>query len=114
VAFDTMIASFLLNPLGSRASLDNLAYEELGVTMIPITELIGTGKTQVSFDQSLVEDATTYAAEDADMTWRLYQSCGLSSTSTRMSPSGAGRSSAWPMRWSGRSWGCCRYGAGRH
>jgi DNA polymerase-1 len=67
-----MVAAFLLNPLGRAQSLDDLAYSELGVEMIPITELIGTGKTQISFDKSLIEDATRYAAEDADMSWRLY------------------------------------------
>jgi DNA polymerase-1 len=72
IVFDTMVAAFLLNPLGRAQSLDDLAYSELGVEMIPITELIGTGKTQITFDKSLIEDATRYAAEDADMSWRLY------------------------------------------
>lgn len=73
VAFDTMIAAFLLNPLGRAQSLDDLAFSELEIQMIPISELIGSGKTQVTFDKALIEDATTYAAEDADMAWRLYQ-----------------------------------------
>jgi DNA polymerase-1 len=73
IVFDTMVAAFLLNPLGRAQSLDDLAFRELGVEMIPITDLIGTGKAQVSFDHSLIEDATTYAAEDADMSWRLYR-----------------------------------------
>lgn len=73
LAYDTMIASFLVNPLGRAMSLDDLAYRELGIEMIPITELIGTGKTQTTFDTVPVETAATYAAEDADMTWRVYQ-----------------------------------------
>ena len=72
IAFDTMIAAFLLNSLGRAQSLDNLAYGELGIEMIPITELIGTGKTQTTFDQAPIETAVTYAAEDADISWRLY------------------------------------------
>jgi DNA polymerase-1 len=72
IAFDTMIAAFLLNSLGRAQSLDDLAYNELGIEMIPIKEMIGTGKTQGTFDQTLIEDATTYAAEDADVSWRLY------------------------------------------
>jgi DNA polymerase-1 len=73
LAFDTMVAAFLLNPLGRAQSLDDLAYSELGVEMIPITELIGANKkSQVTFDKALIEDATRYAAEDADMSWRLY------------------------------------------
>jgi DNA polymerase-1 len=73
IVFDTMVAAFLLNPLTRSQSLDDLAFSELGVEMIPITDLIGTGKSQTSFDKSLIEDATTYAAEDADMSWRLYE-----------------------------------------
>ena len=73
VAMDTMVAAFLLNSLGRSQSLDDLAYNELGVQMIPISELIGLGKSQITFDKTLIEDATTYAAEDADMAWRLYE-----------------------------------------
>jgi DNA polymerase-1 len=73
IVFDTMVAAFLLNPLGRAQSLDDLAYNELGIEMIPITELIGVGKVQRTFDTSLIEDANIYAAEDADMSWRLYK-----------------------------------------
>ncbi len=72
IVFDTMIAAFLLNSLGRAQSLDDLAYSELGIEMIPISEMIGTGKTQTTFDHTTIEDATIYAAEDADMSWRLY------------------------------------------
>jgi DNA polymerase-1 len=73
VVFDTMVAAFLLNSRGRAQSLDDLGYSELGIEMIPISELIGTGKAQVSFDRALIEEATTYACEDADMAWRLYE-----------------------------------------
>ncbi|HEX3082085.1 MAG TPA: DNA polymerase I [Candidatus Saccharimonadia bacterium] len=73
IVFDTMIAGFLLNSAGRSQSLDDMAFSELGIEMIPISELIGLDKkTQKTFDQALIEDATTYAAEDADMSWRLY------------------------------------------
>jgi len=72
IEFDTMIAAFLLNSLGRAQSLDDLAYSELGIEMIPISEMIGTGKTQTTFDHTTIQDATIYAAEDADMSWRLY------------------------------------------
>jgi DNA polymerase-1 len=50
-----------------------MAYGELGIEMIPISEMIGADKkTQVTFDKTPIEEATTYAAEDADMSWRLY------------------------------------------
>jgi DNA polymerase-1 len=73
LAFDTMVAAFLLNPLGRAQSLDDLTYSELGIEMVPISELIGTGKKQIRFDECMLEDATTYAAEDADMSMRLYR-----------------------------------------
>jgi len=73
IVFDTMIAAFLLNSLGRAQSLDDLAFSELGVEMIPISELIGTGKTEITFDKTPIAMATTYAAEDADMSWRLYE-----------------------------------------
>ncbi|HSH31672.1 MAG TPA: 5'-3' exonuclease H3TH domain-containing protein, partial [Candidatus Saccharimonadales bacterium] len=74
ISFDTMIAAFLLNPLGRAQTLGDLAYSELGIEMIPIQELIGQkGKLQTTFDRVSVEDATRYAAEDADISWRLYQ-----------------------------------------
>ncbi len=73
IVFDTMIAAFLMNPLMRSQTLGDLAYSELGIDMIPIEEMIGKGKGQVSFDRVTVEDATRYAAEDADISWRLYQ-----------------------------------------
>ncbi|HSX14326.1 MAG TPA: DNA polymerase I [Candidatus Saccharimonadales bacterium] len=73
IAFDTMVASFLLNPLARSRTLDDLAYSEFGIEMIPIEEMIGKrGKGQSTFNFVAIEDATTYASEDADITWRLY------------------------------------------
>lgn len=73
ISFDTMIAAFLLNPIGRSQSLTDLAYAEFGIDMIPITELIGTGRSQTGFADADINTATTYAAEDADITWRLYE-----------------------------------------
>ncbi len=72
ISFDTMIAAFLLNSLGRAQSLDDVAFSELGIEMIPITELIGSAKEQTTFDETPIEKAVTYAAEDADISWRLY------------------------------------------
>jgi len=73
VAFDTMVAAFLINPLGRAQSLSQLAYGELGISMIEIEELLGKkGKNQLTFDKVALKDAVQYAAEDADITWRLY------------------------------------------
>jgi len=73
IVFDSMVAAFLLNSLGRSQSLDDLAYAEFGIEMIPIHELIGTGKNQITFNHVDVQTAAQYAAEDADMSWRLYQ-----------------------------------------
>lgn len=73
IGFDTMIAAFLLNSVGRAQSLDDLAFSRLGIEMIPISEMIGTGKTQTTFDAVEIDAATVYAAEDADVSWRLYE-----------------------------------------
>jgi DNA polymerase-1 len=73
VVFDTMVAAFLINPLGRAQSLSQLAYSELGISMIEIEELIGKkGKNQLTFDKVPIEEAAKYAAEDADITFRIY------------------------------------------
>jgi DNA polymerase-1 len=71
LAFDPMIASFLLDPLRRSHGIDALAEDLLGHKMIPITELIGRGKNQLTMDQVSVDQVCEYAAEDADYTWRL-------------------------------------------
>ncbi|MDA3813694.1 MAG: DNA polymerase I [Candidatus Cloacimonetes bacterium] len=71
--FDTMIAHYLINPT-SRHSLANCALDELGHEMIPISELIGKGKKQITFDLVPTDQAAKYAAEDAYVTFKLYKS----------------------------------------
>ncbi|MFQ5590972.1 MAG: DNA polymerase I [Phycisphaerae bacterium] len=73
VAFDTMIASFLLDPGRQSHSLDKLAKALLNHDMIPITDLIGRGRNQCTIDQVDTKSVAEYAAEDADFTWRLYE-----------------------------------------
>lgn len=70
VTFDTMIAAYLVNPTGSR-SLDALSLEHLGHKTITFKELVGTGKKQKLFSEVPLDQATNYAAEDADVTYRL-------------------------------------------
>ncbi|MHC4695708.1 MAG: DNA polymerase I [Planctomycetota bacterium] len=72
-AFDTMLASFLLDPGRQSHSLDALVRALLGHQMIPITDLIGKGKNQITIDQVDTDRVGEYAAEDADFTWRLYE-----------------------------------------
>lgn len=69
--FDSMVASYLLNPGTRGHGLDNLAFEVFGYQMQPITDLIGKGKQQVTMDLVPLDKVAWYAAEDADYTFRL-------------------------------------------
>lgn len=83
--FDTMIAHYLLHPI-DRHSLDHCASREFDHRMIPISELIGTGKKQVTFDLVPPEQAAPYAAEDAWMTLKLYKRFEPELTRTGLHP----------------------------
>ena len=69
--FDTMIASYLLDPGRRSHGLDLLALEFLDHKMTSIDELCGKGKTFIPFDQVPIDCARDYSCEDADMTWQL-------------------------------------------
>lgn len=69
--FDTMVASYVIDPTRSSHGMDVLALAMLNHTCIPISDLIGKGKNQRTFDTAPLELATTYSAEDADITYRL-------------------------------------------
>lgn len=69
--FDTMLASYVLDPGRRSHGLDVLALEFLDYTMTPYTDVCGKGKTLVSFDESPIEAAQNYSCEEADMTLRL-------------------------------------------
>ena len=71
VSFDTMLASYVINPSGRQHGLSSLAFEHFNYRMLPITELIGSGKKQKPFSVVDIDKATFYAAEDADYTYRL-------------------------------------------
>ncbi|MCB2201860.1 DNA polymerase I [bacterium] len=71
VSFDTMLASYMLNPSARQHGLDFLALQHFNYQMQPISELIGSGKSQKSFATVPVDKAVFYAAEDADYTYRL-------------------------------------------
>ena len=73
ITFDTMIAAYLVNPNARSQKLSDLAFTELGLSMIKIEELIGKGKEQLTFDKVDLEKAQTYACEDADIALRLYK-----------------------------------------
>jgi len=71
VWFDTMLASYLLNPSRSGNGLDALSQEHLNHKMISYSEVTGSGKDQINFSEVAIEDASRYACEDADATWLL-------------------------------------------
>ncbi|NTW22244.1 DNA polymerase I [Candidatus Falkowbacteria bacterium] len=71
ISFDTMIASYLLNPGSRQHNLDGLAFSELGFEKISKDDLLGTGRNRITFDQVPIERLANYSCEDADITWRL-------------------------------------------
>jgi len=71
LTFDTMIAEWLTNPTSHNLGLKNLAWVRLDFRMTEITELIGTGKKQISMDLVPIEKAAPYAAMDAIAVIRL-------------------------------------------
>ncbi len=71
LSFDTMVAAYLLNPGRRNLGLKELAFEQLGVIMSPISDLIGTGKRQITMAEVPIRPAADYAGADADMTLRL-------------------------------------------
>ena len=73
IVFDTMLASYILNPSGRRHNMDALAQDYLDHTTIKYKDVVGTASKEIGFDEVDVELATQYAAEDADITWRLYE-----------------------------------------
>lgn len=71
LAFDTMIAEFLLHPDNYSNGLKETARKYLGIGMTHIEELIGKGKNQLTMDQVAVAQAAPYAAADAEVSLQL-------------------------------------------
>jgi len=74
VAFDTMLESYVLDSAGSRHDMDTLALKHLGRETIHYEDVAGKGKKQITFNQVALEEATPYAAEDAEVTLALHNS----------------------------------------
>jgi len=70
---DTMLMSYAQNGGLHNHGMDFLSERYLGHIPIPIKTLLGTGKTAITFDSVPIDEATRYAAEDADITLRLWQ-----------------------------------------
>jgi DNA polymerase-1 len=73
IVFDTMIASYLLNPSKRAHNLDQIALDFLDHQTIAYADVTGKGPSAVTFDRVPIDKATAYAAEDADITWMAYQ-----------------------------------------
>jgi DNA polymerase-1 len=71
IDFDTMIASYVLDPGRRSHGVDLLALEFLNHRMTSLEDLCGKGKDAIHYDQVPIECARDYACEDADITWRL-------------------------------------------
>ncbi|WCE05437.1 DNA polymerase I [Pseudoxanthomonas sp. JBR18] len=72
-AQDTLLESFVLNSGSARHDMDSLAKRYLGYDTVKYEDVCGKGAKQIPFSQVSLEDATRYAAEDADITLRLHQ-----------------------------------------
>ncbi|MCJ8350719.1 DNA polymerase I [Moritella sp.] len=72
IAYDTMIESYVYNSIATRHDMDSLADKYLGHKTISFEEIAGKGKKQLTFNQIELEQASPYAAEDADVTLRLH------------------------------------------
>ncbi|MEQ8291845.1 MAG: DNA polymerase I [Roseovarius sp.] len=69
---DTMLMSYALNSGIHNHGMDTLSERYLSHVPIPIKDLLGTGKSAISFDKVAIDKAVGYAAEDADITLRLW------------------------------------------
>ena len=70
---DTMLESYVLNSTATRHDMDSMALGYLGYKTTTFEEVAGKGANQLTFNQVDLEQATHYAAEDADITLRLHQ-----------------------------------------
>tara|TARA_B100000287_G_scaffold108034_1_gene100212 strand:- start:282 stop:3053 length:2772 start_codon:yes stop_codon:yes gene_type:complete len=70
---DTMLMSYVLDAGKNRHNMDTLSEIHLGHKTIKFKDLVGTGKKQINFSEVELDKAKNYAAEDADITFRLYK-----------------------------------------
>ncbi|MCS5582499.1 MAG: DNA polymerase I, partial [Pseudomonadales bacterium] len=70
---DTMLESYVLNSGASRHNMDDLALNYLGLSTVHFEDIAGKGAKQLTFNQIELDKAGHYAAEDADITFRLHQ-----------------------------------------
>ena len=73
IAFDTMLESYVLDSTASRHDMDTLALKHLSHKTIHYEDIAGKGAKQLTFNEIDIDKAATYAAEDADITFRLHE-----------------------------------------
>ncbi len=73
IYFDTMIASYLLDPSGRRHNMDDLAMKYLNYKTVTYKELVSKGKNTVPITEVPLQELADYSIEDADITYRLYR-----------------------------------------
>ena len=73
IAHDTMLESYVLNSTATKHNMDDIAKTYLGVNTIHYEDVAGKGAKQIPFQEVAIEQATPYAAEDADITLRIHQ-----------------------------------------
>lgn len=73
VRLDTMVAAFVLDAGRNSYGIDALARDLLRFEKVPTSDLIGKGKSQISMEKVDLDRVARYAAEDADIAWRLYE-----------------------------------------
>lgn len=71
-AFETMLASYVINNTATRHNMDDIAKHYLGVTTTTFEDIAGKGAKQLTFDRINIDTAAHYACEDADITFRLF------------------------------------------
>ncbi|MHB8622404.1 MAG: DNA polymerase I [Sulfuricaulis sp.] len=71
--YDTMLESYVLDSTATRHDMDSLALKYIGYKTVKYEDVTGHGKHQINFSEVPLALATTYAAEDADITFRLHQ-----------------------------------------
>ncbi|MEX3071893.1 DNA polymerase I [Vibrio alginolyticus] len=72
IKHDTMLASYVYNSVGGKHDMDSLALRFLQHSCISFEQIAGKGKNQLTFNQIELDQASPYAAEDADVTLRLH------------------------------------------
>ena len=71
ICFDTMVASYLLNPSKPNHNLADISMEHLGIRMTPISDLIGKGKTGITMAEVPIPDISRYCCQDSEAAFQL-------------------------------------------